>query len=467
MPLRDDLLNPIPGDNPSGANLRYEKVYDQIKEARTEDDESLPSGAWERQIKKADFALVIKLGGEALATRSKDLQLAAWLTEAHVKKEGLSLIEPCFKLMHDLQEQFWETLYPVIEDGDVGMRAMPVEWAANRVAAIVREAPITRKGLNYFQYKESRVVGYEGDAEASDSKREARQNAISDGKTTGEDFDAAFAATPKAFYVGVHDSLQSSLTTIATLEEFCEQKYGSDGPSFSKLRTSIEEVDQVVNSLLNEKRKLEPDPVDAETVAGEEAGANTEEGGTALTVMPAGKGKMLSALAMRNAGFISAKPTDWSDAVNRIRECAEFIQEKRPSSPATFLLQAVVQLGEMGEQDDLAREMISQGQLPQGIQLLLRDAARQPNGRARFQSRLHIAQLCVNAGEKRVAIRVLDELIKEIDERKLEEWEAGELIAQPLALLLKCLESDDDGRREELFSRLCRIDPIAALNVSH
>lgn len=176
---------------------------------------------------------------------------------------------------------------------------------------------------------------------------------------------------------------------------------------------------------------------------------------------------MLSALAMRNAGFISAKPTDWSDAVNRIRECAEFIQEKRPSSPATFLLQAVVQLGEMGEQDDLAREMISQGQLPQGIQLLLRDAARQPNGRARFQSRLHIAQLCVNAGEKRVAIRVLDELIKEIDERKLEEWEAGELIAQPLALLLKCLESDDDGRREELFSRLCRIDPIAALNVSH
>jgi len=131
------------------------------------------------------------------------------------------------------------------------------------------------------------------------------------------------------------------------------------------------------------------------------------------------------------------------------------------------LLQAVVQMGEMGEQDDLARDMIRQGQLPQAIQLLLRDAARQPNGRARFQGRLHIAQLCVDAGEKRVAVRVLDELIKEIDERKLEEWEAGELIAQPLALLLKCLESDDDGRREELFSRLCRIDPIAALNVSH
>ncbi len=65
MPLRDDLLNPIPGDNPSGASLRYDKVYDQIKEARTEDDPTLPSGAWERQVKKADFQLVIKLGGRS------------------------------------------------------------------------------------------------------------------------------------------------------------------------------------------------------------------------------------------------------------------------------------------------------------------------------------------------------------------------------------------------------------------
>lgn len=63
MPLRDDLLNPVPGENPSGKSLRYERVYDQIKEARTEDDESIPTGAWQRQVKKADFLLVIKLAG--------------------------------------------------------------------------------------------------------------------------------------------------------------------------------------------------------------------------------------------------------------------------------------------------------------------------------------------------------------------------------------------------------------------
>ena len=31
MPLRDDLLNPIPGESPAGANLRYDPVTDKSK----------------------------------------------------------------------------------------------------------------------------------------------------------------------------------------------------------------------------------------------------------------------------------------------------------------------------------------------------------------------------------------------------------------------------------------------------
>ena len=39
MPLRDDLLEPIEGENPSGPNLQYDKIFDQIKEARTEEED--------------------------------------------------------------------------------------------------------------------------------------------------------------------------------------------------------------------------------------------------------------------------------------------------------------------------------------------------------------------------------------------------------------------------------------------
>src|SRR5439155_783138 len=74
MPLREDLLQPIPGSNPAGANLRYDPIYDKIKEARRE-EEDVDQGDWKRTRKVADWPLVIKLSGEALATKSKDLQI--------------------------------------------------------------------------------------------------------------------------------------------------------------------------------------------------------------------------------------------------------------------------------------------------------------------------------------------------------------------------------------------------------
>src|SRR5271166_2837053 len=89
MTLPDDLLNPIEGPNPSGVNLRYDPIYDKIKEARREEDQP-PPGMTEQDRKLADNSLVIKLTTEALAKKSKDLQLAAWLTEALLKQRGFA-----------------------------------------------------------------------------------------------------------------------------------------------------------------------------------------------------------------------------------------------------------------------------------------------------------------------------------------------------------------------------------------
>jgi type VI secretion system protein ImpA len=606
VPLRDDLLNPVSGDNPSGVNLRYEKVYDQIKEARTEDDESIPTGAWARTIKRADFNLVIKLAGEALANKSKDLQLAAWLTEAHVRKEGVGLIQPCFKLFQDLQDQFWDTLYPVIEDGDVGMRAVPIEWTANRIATILRECPITRDGLNYYQYKESRAIGYEAEAEYNDAKTAQRQQAIADGKATAEDFDKSFNSTPKAWYVQTEAAFHASVETVDELQVYCEQKYGDDGPGFGKLRTALEEVGQVVTGLLNEKRKTEPDAPSAEEMVEEPEPEVAVEAEVSAEVAPAAK--------VKSSKSMSAEPADKDDAFARVQACAVFLQKENPASPVPYLLQAALRFGETREAGsypawdflappptekrqnlkrltsesnwaellaeaiavsgescgrgwldvqryiwkasyessytaisasviatvqallkdmpeiptwtlsddtptanpetqrwleemvipkppepviveaqpepepvayasspqpgseaenappdilDTARELMARGHLPQALQLLMRDAAQQPSGRARFQRRLQMAQLCVGAGQGKVAYPVLEELVKEIDQRQLEEWEASEIIATPLALLLRCLDpSESGGMRESVFARLCRIDPIAAMDVS-
>ena len=131
MPLREDILAPIAGENPSGIDLRYDTkllIYDKIREARRQDDD-LAQGAWQTERKTANYPLVIKLAQDTLATVSKDLQLAAWLTEALLATERLWGPLPGTRLCAiGLLTAFWETVYPVIEDGDRELRAKPLSW---------------------------------------------------------------------------------------------------------------------------------------------------------------------------------------------------------------------------------------------------------------------------------------------------------------------------------------------------
>jgi type VI secretion system protein ImpA len=354
VPLRNDLLEPVAGENPSGPSLRYDRVYDQIKEARTEEDDSLPVGDWQRAAKKADFNLVIRLAGDALATRSKDLQLLAWLTEAHIKREGITLLPPCLSLFLAMQEKFWETLHPEIEEGDSGLRAMPIEWMANRVSALLYNAPLTRAGYGFYPYKESRSVGYEADASQSDAKREAREAAVSEGKVTAEAFDSALAATPKSFYVELENALSESTDLLHSLAVFCEERYGMDGPSLSRLKQAIQEVKHGVASLLQEKRKTEPDVSPDEQVdtvsPPDSTSQQSEPIAEAERPQVAGEPETKNASAANAVGTQmrqAAEPANSEEAAARIQACARFLVQQDEASPVAYLLQTGLRWGEL------------------------------------------------------------------------------------------------------------------------
>ena len=85
----EPLLVPIAGDNPSGRNLFYEPQYDELREARRVEDDTL-QGDWKRKAKPADWDRVIELGSNLLKRLTKDLQIAAWMTEALARKRGLA-----------------------------------------------------------------------------------------------------------------------------------------------------------------------------------------------------------------------------------------------------------------------------------------------------------------------------------------------------------------------------------------
>ena len=167
MPLPNDLLNPISADKPAGANLQYAPIFDKIKEARREDDD-VPQGDWALGRKAADWPLTIKLINETLATKTKDLQLTAWLAEAMTRREGILGLREVLDLDRALLENFWDSLHPELEDGDAEFRAAKLQWIGDSLERTVKLIPLTRTGLNWYQYRESRVVGSEEAAHRDD-----------------------------------------------------------------------------------------------------------------------------------------------------------------------------------------------------------------------------------------------------------------------------------------------------------
>lgn len=338
MPLRDDLLNPIPGDNPSGESLRYAPVYDQIKEARRE-EEDIAQGEWQHERKKADWPLVVELASEALATKSKDLQLAAWLAEAMLRREGFAGLDASLGLIRSLLENFWDTLYPEIEDGDLEMRAVPLEWVGSRLDNSLRLVPLTRSGLDLRAYRDSRAVPYETDT----AKAEARSAAVEEGKLTPEEFDQAVDETPRAFYEERMAQIEACLESVAALGSFCDERFGDLSPNLNGLKKSLEEVKQVVHVLLAKKRQQEPgeEPAGYEEPAADSGDSWAENADAYAAAAPA------RAPRPRARGPLAPEPADRDDALARVVAAARWLRQNDAYGPAGYMLVRAFRWGEL------------------------------------------------------------------------------------------------------------------------
>ncbi len=344
MPLRNDLLNPISPDRPSGENLRYSPIYDKIKEARREDDDA-PQGDWKWTRKLADWPLTIKLIGETLAAKTKDLQLTAWLAEAMLRREGVQGLREVLDVTSAYLETFWDTLYPEIEDGDAEFRAAPLVWMAERLELPIKQSPITKGRLSWLQYNEARQVGSEASAaEGGYEKQEARQQAIAEGKIPLEDWEKDFDSTPKQFYKDLEALYDATLESVERLSRICDEKFGDVSPSFRPMKTVLEEVRQTVHILLVQKLEKEPDepapgaePVEEPAPEPEYTPVVTATSGAAAAAAP----------AKAPPAALTAEPQSWEDAVARVAAAAKYMRAQDASNPAPYLMLRGLRWGEV------------------------------------------------------------------------------------------------------------------------
>jgi predicted component of type VI protein secretion system len=156
----DPLLRPIPGENPAGIDLRYQRLYLHVREARRADDAESP-GVWHFDPKLPDWAAAARLTSEALEHTSKDLQLAAWYTEARMHTDGFEGIAHGLEVTLGLLRNFWDVVYPEMDDGDPEMRLGIFEWLDRVVSSGASELPVTDDSKRWIREAVASVDGIE------------------------------------------------------------------------------------------------------------------------------------------------------------------------------------------------------------------------------------------------------------------------------------------------------------------
>jgi type VI secretion system protein ImpA len=422
------ILTPIADDNPAGEDLRY-ILYDEITEARRADD-TFERGDWQREIKSADWETVISLCSDALVNRTKDLQIAAWLTEALTIKEGFEGLLTGLKVLRGFLENFWESVYPQIEDDDLDFRVGRLEFLNTSLWTRVKQIPLTdsnaKAGYSWLQWEESRRAGYEGDA----AKAETRAELVAEGKLTAEDFDAAVAVSSRAFYETLAVDVAKCNDEFKTLEQLSDEKFGNESPRLAELRKSLEDCSQLVSKILKEKRELEPDEPEPAAEVETDAAEN------------------------------SASPEPESALVD-VESAAPISID---SMPTGTIADSAAHENALWQ---TANELLRASGIKAGLQQLLVASATATSVRQRNRYRLLMAKLCLKADRPDLAMPILEELYALIEEINLERWEAPNWIADVLEALYKCLTAgnayDDPSRAEELFRKMCTLDVTKAM----
>lgn len=427
----DVILSPIPGDNPAGEDVRYAPIYDEINEARRADD-TLERGDWQRELKKADWDRVIGLCVETLVTQSKDLQVAAWLTEALTETEGFEGLFTGLKIVNSFLSDYWDHVYPEIEDDDLDFRAGRIEFLNNnlwqRVKRVALTDPGASGGYSWFQWQESRQVGYETDA----SKADLRKELVAEGKLTAEEFDLAVARSSKAFYERLAQDLTDSREEFAKLDQIVDDKFGDNAPRLAELRKALEDCDGIVSKMLKEKRELEPEeePESEEEIVA--AAGQEEEAGIEPNTSPApreeGRGGIVQFPATLVSETASAEHALWEAAL--------------------------VTLDSAG--------------IKKALEQLLNASCRAPSVRQKNRYGLLMARLCLKADRPDLARPIVEKLYALIEELSLERWESPLWIAEVLDALYQCLTAgepsgEDAARAEDLFQKLCTADVTKAM----
>jgi type VI secretion system protein ImpA len=269
---------------------------------------------------------VRELATKTLAETAKDLEIAAWLTEALVRSHGLAGLSAGAQAMAGLAEQYWDGVFPLPDDYGMETRVSPVTGLNGRDGNGSLIQPLHMVTLfnrpdgspiAYYQFRQSEQLG------TLDAER--RQQRIDAGTLPFDDLEREARAAGTQHFGAMLAEARAAREAWQAMSDIMDGKAGADGPSTTAVRDLLSGIVDVV-------ARYAP----AE-VAGADAPAGSE---TPESAAPATGG----------AGRIAVSPgqvASREDALRALGEIANFFRRSEPHSPLSYTLDEAVRRGRM------------------------------------------------------------------------------------------------------------------------
>jgi type VI secretion system protein ImpA len=324
------LLAPISEDAPAGADLRKDyspnSLYYRLRDARAEAraaERAADAGSTEGST-APQWRPVRDLAIEALSTQSKDLEIAAWLTESLLRGDGLVGLSAGFELMAGLAENFWEGFFPELEEDGLAGRLAAVSGLNGLGGEGTLIQPLRRLVLfprpdgtpfEIWQYQQSREVAGIGD-------ETRRQQRFDSGVLPFDVVENEARAAGGAVFAELQGHAAEAVTAWQSLGEVFDRQAGADAPPTSQVRDLLQQIEEVA------KRFASPEAAAIEAATASAPEQIIEAVGTGPVPAPA-------ALASRE------------DALRTLAQIADFFRRTEPNSPLAYTLQEAVRRGRM------------------------------------------------------------------------------------------------------------------------
>lgn len=376
VPFQPDiaaLLAPVPGALECGSSMRYDPAFLVIRQAKEEDDTTVPRGEWERALKKADWKLVASTCLQLLDGKTKDFQVAAWLCEAWIYLHHIEGMNAAIQVLHGFAEKYWDTAHPLIDDGDEDARVAPFVWMNENLPLVLNlHVPLIympdrkRATVSLADWDRTLVV------DTPTSEQVAKAVPGEEKPLTRDDVIAAATGANLSRLIQMKLQLGQAISAWSRLAELLDRKVQSSPPSIARVTEMLRRMERVVASLVNGRDAVEePQEIEQQQDAQEQRHQPLQEPQqvqqpTQQAGKPVAARSAYPGVSINMNGSIENR----EDAYRMLESIAEYLMKTEPHSPTPYLIKRAVAWGRMSLVDLMLEVVREEGDMTRYLSLL-------------------------------------------------------------------------------------------------